>query len=165
MGCQILATLADSKGSSLVGDIIPGRGHHQIDCLAFFQAPTAPRDPSHHSLTGRRVYEPFKIYTVMGPAIPLLYLKQRQNEVLSSVVLTIYPSYDLHSVPSHIIRLTDATVSKIASHSLAGVMFVPGMVRAGKVAAREYLEIDFVYGGISWTYKSGGKGWDDNWSK
>ena len=115
---EFALAIKGSKQGTFKGD-----GHlNQIRGLSYDLQIVSPRDPASGQPTGKARFGPLTITKEWGASSPQILIALATNENLPAVQLTFYsPGSGGEHVVDHVITLTDANVSEVHHHPVAGL--------------------------------------------
>jgi type VI secretion system secreted protein Hcp len=117
-GASIWVTIEGSKQGKFKGDGLGKGSSGKIMASGFHYELSSPRDVATGQASGKRQHAPVCVTKGLNASSPQLFNALVSNEVLKSVLLEIVtPAQDGREEASYTIKLTNATLSKLAQQT------------------------------------------------
>lgn len=147
---------ADIQGESTQQSL--GR-ENSIECLQFESSVETAREAGSGMATGRRRYEPIRIWKRIDKSTPLIYKAMVENQAVEGVFKFFRPSPAGDGTTQHFytVEFKKGRVNSMKS-------FSPDVINPTSTNNPPTEEVSFVFHTISWTYEEGGISHEDTWS-
>ena len=142
------------NGSEIQGEGPPGPGGTPIECFAFEEGVTSPRDQV-GKLTGRRQYQPLTIRKRIDRTSPLLARALSQNEIAEATFHFFRTGPGGQRVHVYTVEIKNA-------YLVARKEVVASTLDPATASLPAYEEVVFVFGGITWRWVDGGVEFTDS---
>ena len=137
------------NGSDIQGEGPPGPSGTPIECFAYEQAATSPRDAATGKMSGRRQYQPITVRKRIDKATPLLAKALSQNELAEATFRFFRTAPGGQRVHVYTVEIHNAYITSRKD-------VVASTVDAATASLPAYEEVAFVFGSITWRWEDGG---------
>jgi type VI secretion system secreted protein Hcp len=145
---SVLLSLKGSKSGNISGEGPPGPYGNSIECSAYEQAATAPRDASGLA-TGRLLYQPVTIRKRIDRTTPLIASAFIGSETVEAIFRFFRPGPGGQKVNVYTVTIKGGRI-------VARKDVVPSTIEPATANTPAYEEVSFVFTSIQWTWVEGG---------
>jgi type VI secretion system secreted protein Hcp len=151
-------TIVGARQGPIKGDVTAAGRAGTIAATALASEVNAPFDVASGAVTGRRQHRPITITTLVDQATPKLYAALVANETLTDVTIAFWRSASAGAADKQYFTI------KLTNAHIAGIRLAAPEPGGPPAATDGFVEVQFVYQKISWTWVDGGITAEDNWA-